>query len=135
MAVVIGDVSGHGVSSALMMASARAYLRAAAAKSDSAADTGDTGQFMTLFRNIREHEAFSVKKKFDRDVAKGSFFMIMSWTMVAKKDRRHFVEHNTRWMTTIKIFLLRPSFQNTRNERNHPCQNRREMTAANDRGE
>ncbi len=61
LAVVIGDVSGHGVSSALMMASVRAYLRALAAQSDSAAevitavnrlvsaDMGETGQFMTLF--------------------------------------------------------------------------------------
>ena len=60
-AIVVGDVSGHGVSSALMMASVRAYLRGRALQSGSvaqiltdvnrlvSADTLETGQFMTLF--------------------------------------------------------------------------------------
>ncbi|MEE9613060.1 MAG: SpoIIE family protein phosphatase [Desulfatiglandales bacterium] len=59
--VVVGDVSGHGISSALLMASARAYLRGRASQPGSvaeivtdvnrlvAADTLETGQFMTLF--------------------------------------------------------------------------------------
>ena len=60
-AIVVGDVSGHGVSSALLMASVRAYLRGRALQPGSAteiisdvnrlvsADTRETGQFMTLF--------------------------------------------------------------------------------------
>jgi sigma-B regulation protein RsbU (phosphoserine phosphatase) len=59
--VVIGDVSGHGAYSALLMASARAALRLRASLPGSAAeivadvnrqfaeDVGDTGAFMTLF--------------------------------------------------------------------------------------
>ena len=60
-AIVVGDVSGHGVSSALLMASVRAYLRGRALQPGSvaeiltdvnrlvSADTLETGQFMTLF--------------------------------------------------------------------------------------
>ena len=59
--IVVGDVSGHGVSSALLMAGVRAYLRGRASQPGSAteiisdvnrlvsADTRETGQFMTLF--------------------------------------------------------------------------------------
>jgi len=59
--IVVGDVSGHGVASALLMASVRAYLRGRALHSGSvadiitdvnrlvSADTLETGQFMTLF--------------------------------------------------------------------------------------
>jgi sigma-B regulation protein RsbU (phosphoserine phosphatase) len=60
-AFVVGDVSGHGISSALLMASVRAYLRGRAMYADSiaeiisdvntliSADTRKTGNFMTLF--------------------------------------------------------------------------------------
>jgi sigma-B regulation protein RsbU (phosphoserine phosphatase) len=60
-AIVVGDVSGHGVSSALLMASVRAYLRGRALQPGPVAemltgvnrlvsvDTLETGQFMTLF--------------------------------------------------------------------------------------
>ena len=59
--VVIGDVSGHGVPSALLMATARAFLRQRLALAGSPAkvvndvnrqltrDIEDTGRFMTLF--------------------------------------------------------------------------------------
>jgi sigma-B regulation protein RsbU (phosphoserine phosphatase) len=67
--VVVGDVSGHGISSALLMTTARALLRQRAALPGSlrenvadvnrllTEDTEDSGQFMTLFYadiNLRE---------------------------------------------------------------------------------
>ena len=60
-AIAVGDVSGHGISSALLMAGVRAYLRSRASQTGSlseiitdvnrlvAADTMETSQFMTLF--------------------------------------------------------------------------------------
>lgn len=59
--VVVGDVTGHGVSAALLMATARGLIRGAGNNGDGmigrlsrvndllCADVGDTGQFMTLF--------------------------------------------------------------------------------------
>jgi sigma-B regulation protein RsbU (phosphoserine phosphatase) len=59
--IAVGDVSGHGIPAALLMASVRAFLKSRVAQPGSAAeiisdvnrlvtrDTGDTGQFMTLF--------------------------------------------------------------------------------------
>ncbi len=59
--IAIGDVSGHGISSALLMAGVRAYLRSRATQAGSvaeiltdvnrlvSADTMETSQFMTLF--------------------------------------------------------------------------------------
>ena len=61
MALMVGDVSGHGISSALLMATARALLRQRSVLPGSicevitdvnrelAEDVGDSGQFMTLF--------------------------------------------------------------------------------------
>lgn len=61
IATVVGDVTGHGVSAALLMATARGMLRAAGRGAPDLArrvcdvnallcqDVGDTGQFMTLF--------------------------------------------------------------------------------------
>ena len=72
LVIAVGDVSGHGIPAALLMASARAYIRSQAACGESleaivgrvneliAEDTNLTGRFMTLFlleltegRNIR----------------------------------------------------------------------------------
>lgn len=59
--IAVGDVSGHGISAALLMATARASLRSRATQPGSMAeiitdvnrlvtnDTRDSGQFMTLF--------------------------------------------------------------------------------------
>jgi len=59
--IVVGDVSGHGIPAALLMATVRAFLKSRVTQPGSAAeiitdvnrlvthDTGDTGQFMTLF--------------------------------------------------------------------------------------
>ncbi|MBT8355987.1 MAG: SpoIIE family protein phosphatase [Desulfofustis sp.] len=59
--IVVGDISGHGVDSALLMTTARAFLRMRASQPGSiseivtamndhlAQDTIDTGKFMTLF--------------------------------------------------------------------------------------
>lgn len=60
-ALLVGDVTGHGLDAALLMATARAYLRMRVRQPGSPAqvmtdvnrflslDTGDTGRFMTLF--------------------------------------------------------------------------------------
>jgi len=60
-AVLIGDVSGHGIPSALLMATARAFMRQRSSRSGSMAevvsdvnrqltrDVEETGRFMTLF--------------------------------------------------------------------------------------
>jgi sigma-B regulation protein RsbU (phosphoserine phosphatase) len=65
-AVVVGDVSGHGISSALLMAGVRAYLRGRVTQAGSvaeiisdvnllvSADTMETHQFMTLFFLVME---------------------------------------------------------------------------------
>jgi sigma-B regulation protein RsbU (phosphoserine phosphatase) len=59
--IAVGDVSGHGIPAALLMATVRAFLKSRVAQPGSAAeiisdvnrlvthDTGETGQFMTLF--------------------------------------------------------------------------------------
>jgi len=59
--IAVGDVSGHGVSAALLMATVRAFIKSKVMQLDSLAeniasvnrlitqDTGDTGQFATLF--------------------------------------------------------------------------------------
>jgi sigma-B regulation protein RsbU (phosphoserine phosphatase) len=59
--ITVGDVSGHGISSALLMASVRAFLKSRVTHPGSVAevitdvnrlltaDIGDSGQFLTLF--------------------------------------------------------------------------------------
>jgi PAS domain S-box-containing protein len=66
--VVVGDVTGHGVEAALLMTTARAFLRMRAAQCGNAAeivtemnrhlalDLSDTGRFMTLFYLRIDHQ-------------------------------------------------------------------------------
>ena len=66
--VVVGDISGHGIGSALLMSSARALLRMRSMQTGSLAqvvndvnrelsyDIGDSGQFLTLFYLVVEPE-------------------------------------------------------------------------------
>ncbi len=68
-AIAVGDVSGHGISSALLMASVRAYLRSRVTQAGSvaeiitdvnrlvSADTMETDQFMTLFFLVVEGQS------------------------------------------------------------------------------
>ena len=70
--VLIGDVSGHGIPSALLMATARAFMRQRSSRSGSLAevvadvnrqltrDVEDTGRFMTLFYLLIDLEARSM---------------------------------------------------------------------------
>jgi sigma-B regulation protein RsbU (phosphoserine phosphatase) len=72
LGVVIGDVTGHGVSAALLMASVRGFLRARADLPGSTAeiisgvnrltsvDTAETGQFMTLFYLVLDHQNYHI---------------------------------------------------------------------------
>ena len=73
MGVVVGDVSGHGVPSALLMATARAFLRLRASMPGNIGqvltdvnrllirDVGDSGRFMTLFYLVIDPEEKSLK--------------------------------------------------------------------------
>ncbi len=68
--VLIGDVSGHGIPSALLMATARAFMRQRSSRAGSLAevvsdvnrqltrDVKDTGRFMTLFYLLIDLDAF-----------------------------------------------------------------------------
>jgi serine phosphatase RsbU (regulator of sigma subunit) len=70
IAVVIGDVSGHGVSSALLMASTRAFLRQRSALPGTAADI-----------------VSDVNTQFSRDVAESGSFMTMFYLTIDRSDR------------------------------------------------
>lgn len=72
MGVVVGDVSGHGVPSALLMATARAFLRLRSSMPGNIGqvltdvnrllirDVGDSGRFMTLFYLVIDSESKSL---------------------------------------------------------------------------
>ena len=68
--VVIGDVSGHGISSALLMASTRAFLRQRSALPGTAAEI-----------------ISDVNAQFSRDVAESGSFMSMFYLMIDKSDK------------------------------------------------
>jgi sigma-B regulation protein RsbU (phosphoserine phosphatase) len=72
-AIVVGDVSGHGIPSALLMATARAFIRQRAylpgglsqvisdVNRQIAVDVEDSGQFMTLFYMIVDQDSRSLE--------------------------------------------------------------------------
>jgi serine phosphatase RsbU (regulator of sigma subunit) len=70
LAVVIGDVSGHGISSALLMASTRAFLRQRAALPGSVAEI-----------------VSDVNSQFSRDVANSGSFMSMFYLTIDKTEQ------------------------------------------------
>ena len=71
--VIVGDVSGHGIGSALFMSSARSLLLLRSSQSDTLSevvndvnkelsnDFGDSGQFMTLFYLVIEQSTRNVR--------------------------------------------------------------------------
>lgn len=73
IAIVVGDVSGHGIPSALLMATARAFIRQRAylpgglsqvisdVNRQIAVDVEDSGQFMTLFYMIVDQDSRSLE--------------------------------------------------------------------------
>jgi serine phosphatase RsbU (regulator of sigma subunit) len=70
LGIVIGDVSGHGISSALLMATARAFLRQRAAL------PGTAAEIIT-----------DVNRQLTRDVAESGNFMSMFYLTINKKNR------------------------------------------------
>ena len=70
LAVVIGDVSGHGISSALLMASTRAFMRQRSALPGTAADI-----------------VSDVNTQFSKDVAESGSFMTMFHLIIDQADR------------------------------------------------
>jgi len=73
IAIVVGDVSGHGIPSALLMATARAFIRQRSylpgelsqiisdVNRQIAGDVEDSGQFMTLFYVVVDHDSRSLE--------------------------------------------------------------------------
>ena len=73
VAIVVGDVSGHGIPSALLMASARAFIRQRAylpgelsqvisdVNRQIAGDVEESGQFMTLFYMLVDQDSRSLE--------------------------------------------------------------------------
>ena len=73
IAIVVGDVSGHGIPSALLMATARAFIRQRAylpgemsqiisdVNRQIAGDVEDSGQFMTLFYVVVDQDSRSIE--------------------------------------------------------------------------
>jgi len=70
LGIVIGDVSGHGISSALLMATARAFLRQRSAL------PGTAAEIIT-----------DVNRQLARDVAESGNFMSLFYLTVSKKTR------------------------------------------------
>ena len=106
--VAVGDVAGHGIPAALLMATVRAFLKSRVTQPGSIAeiisdvnrlvthDTGDTGQFMTLFYaaiDARSRVLRWVRAGHDPavfyDPAKDSFVELGGAGMALGVDGRH----------------------------------------------
>jgi len=75
LSVVVGDVSGHGISSALLMATARAFLRQRSARAGSIV-----------------HIVSDVNRQLTQDVEESGGFMTLFYlTLDAKQNRLHWV--------------------------------------------
>jgi sigma-B regulation protein RsbU (phosphoserine phosphatase) len=124
--IAVGDVSGHGIPAALLMATVRAFLKSRVTQPGSAAeivsdvnrlvthDTGDTGQFMTLFYaaiDTARKEFRWVRAGHDPallyDPAAASFTELSGPGMVIGVDSRYaYREGGTIALTADQILLI-----------------------------
>jgi sigma-B regulation protein RsbU (phosphoserine phosphatase) len=123
--VAVGDVSGHGIPAALLMATVRAFLKSRVTQPGSPAeiisdvnrlityDTGDTGQFMTLFYAVLDtgnKEVRWVRAGHDPaifyDPAKGEFKELNGYGMALGVDGKFEYRENILTDLTMGQVLL-----------------------------
>jgi sigma-B regulation protein RsbU (phosphoserine phosphatase) len=123
--IAVGDVSGHGIPAALLMATARAFLKSRVTQPGSPAeiisdvnrlithDTGDTGQFMTLFYAVLDNykkELRWVRAGHDPaifyDPAKGEFKELNGYGMALGLDGKFKYRENVLTGLTMGQVLL-----------------------------
>lgn len=124
--VVVGDVSGHGIPAALLMATVRAFLKSRVVQPGSPAeiisdvnrllthDTGDTGQFMTLFYAVLDtgtKELRWVRAGHDPaifyDPAKGEFKELNGYGMALGLDGKfEYREHMLAGLKMGQVLLI-----------------------------
>ena len=123
--IAVGDVSGHGIPAALLMATVRAFLRSRVTQPGSPAeiisdvnrlithDTGDTGQFMTLFYAVLDtgnKELQWVRAGHDPaifyDPAKGEFKELNGYGMALGLDGKFKYRENMLAGLTMGQILL-----------------------------
>jgi sigma-B regulation protein RsbU (phosphoserine phosphatase) len=123
--IAVGDVSGHGIPAALLMATVRAFLKSRVAQPGSPAeiisdvnrlmthDTGDTGQFMTLFYAVfdTDHRELQwVRAGHDPaifyDPAKDEFKELNGYGMALGLDGKFKYRENTQAGLTMGQILL-----------------------------
>jgi len=123
--IAVGDVSGHGIPAALLMATVRAFLKSRVTQPGSPAeiisdvnrlithDTGDTGQFMTLFYAVLDtsiKELRWVRAGHDPaifyDPAKGEFKELNGYGMALGVDGKFEYRENILTDLTMGQVLL-----------------------------
>jgi sigma-B regulation protein RsbU (phosphoserine phosphatase) len=124
--IAVGDVSGHGIPAALLMATVRAFLKSRVTQPGSPAeiisdvnrlitnDTGDTGQFMTLFYaaiDTGKKELRWVRAGHDPalfyDPMKGEFKALNGYGMALGLDGNfEYRENILKGLTTGQILLI-----------------------------
>jgi sigma-B regulation protein RsbU (phosphoserine phosphatase) len=123
--IAVGDVSGHGIPAALLMATVRAFLKSRVTQPGSPAeiisdvnrlithDTGDTGQFMTLFYAVLDtynKELRWVRAGHDPalfyDPAKGEFKELNGYGMALGLDGKFKYRENVLTGLTMGQVLL-----------------------------